>query len=136
MSLKFVGVALAFSLTVASASSAELNATLKVIGGGRISISGCGEAKEQILTLNPQSQTAQIPAGKRVRLTAYVAGRRGHDLLESCTSNLSFVPKPVVTYVLNHGKWGENSCLAELVREDAEVSTGVALEESLKGGRC
>lgn len=112
----------------------EKMATVRTVGFGTTQM--CKDGK---MYWPPQaagdSKAVSVPAGQRLTVGAHLVSD-GYQVIHYCRPFLSFVPVEGRSYVLNSALTGEGRCFVELVRDDADSRTGVAVESSVAGAAC
>ena len=110
------------------------DATVTYVGLGTPSICTKGVSYRLDLTHKDGYSTAKVPAGERITVWNSMAFANAL-VVSRCAPKLAFTPAAGTNYIVNAGvSYGE--CFIEVVREDRNRDTGVAVEPSTAPPEC
>ena len=113
----------------------ETVTTLTKLGFGNVQICRDGKMQDLAFVKKDGMYSANIPVGKRIGLIESIK-IDAYQVVSTCMVRLSVVPRAGVGLFFNGGLSSSGKCFAEIVREDKERETGVALEPSVSGPSC
>lgn len=76
----------------------------------------------------------KLPAGKRITLSRHMSFA-GYNVISNCAPAVGFTPMEGKHYVVNAGLV-DGKCFIEMVREDANVETGVVFDTTVERPTC